>query len=64
MVKTLSIKEVSEMTKIGKSNLYKLARSGDIPCMRVGSKYIFTEESIDIWLREKIDQHANLGLKN
>lgn len=64
MVKTLSIKEVSELTNIGKSNLYKLARSGDIPCMRVGSKYIFTEESIDTWLKEKVAQHADLSLKN
>lgn len=63
MVKTLNIKEVSELTKIGKSTLYKLARSGDIPCMRVGSKYIFTAESIDEWLQKQVSQNAAFGSK-
>lgn len=63
MVKTLNIKEVSELTHIGKSSLYKLARSGDIPCMRVGSKYIFTAESIDEWLQKQVSQNAAFGSK-
>lgn len=58
MLKTLTIKEVSELTGIGVSNLYKLARQGKIPCMRINSKYIFTAESIEEWLRDQVENHT------
>lgn len=58
MIKTLGIKQVSELTGIGLTNLYKLARTGKIPCMRVGVKYVFTEKSIEQWLNEQIESHA------
>lgn len=63
MIKTLTIKQVSEMTGIGKTNLYKLARQGDIPCMRVNSKYVFTEESLDKWLTEQVEQNTQYETK-
>lgn len=59
MTKTLNIKEVSELTGIGKTNLYKLARQGAIPCMRVGSKYIFTEASVEHWIDEQVEQNRH-----
>lgn len=58
MVKVLTTKEVSELTGIGQTNLYKLAHRGEIPCMRINSKYIFTEESIEEWMREQVNNHA------
>lgn len=58
MVKTLGIKDVSKLTGIGLSNLYRLARAEEIPCLRVGNKYIFTEESVEQWLTEQVENHG------
>lgn len=58
MIKTLTVKEVSELTGISKTNLYKLARQGKIPCMRINSKYIFTAESIEEWIRDQVENHT------
>lgn len=58
MVKTLGIKQVSELTGIGTSSLYKLAKTEKIPCFRVGNRYIFTQESIEKWLTEQVENHG------
>lgn len=43
----LDVAEVAEMLRISKSMVYKLARQGDIPSFRAGSRVLFSAEKIE-----------------
>lgn len=42
----ISAKEAAELLQIHVSTLYAAAREGEIPCLRIRSRYVFTRESI------------------
>lgn len=44
--------EAAELLKLSKPSLYSGARSGEIPCRRVGRRFIFCREALDRWLIE------------
>lgn len=48
--KVFTIVELSEYLKIPKSTLYKLVRSGALPCLKVGKHWRFHKDAIDAWL--------------
>ena len=48
----LTIDELSVYLKIPKSSLYKLVRSGKVPCQKIGRHWRFRKEAIDRWLDE------------
>ncbi|MCR9295209.1 MAG: helix-turn-helix domain-containing protein [bacterium] len=57
----LTIDELAEYLKIPKSTLYKLARSGSIPCVKLGKHWRFHRTAVDAWLknqgpRENLDE--------
>lgn len=58
MVQVISAQQVSKLTGIGLTNVYRLARQGKIPCMRVNKKYLFTAESIEEWITDQIENHT------
>ena len=45
----LTLKEVSEYLKTHPDTIYKLARSGNIPCFKVGKSWRFRKDLIDEW---------------
>lgn len=47
----LSIEEAVKYLGMGKTVLYTLAREGRIPANKVGKKWIFEKDQLDIWLR-------------
>jgi excisionase family DNA binding protein len=36
---------------MGKTALYDLARESSIPCNRVGNKWLFNKDDLDVWVR-------------
>jgi len=48
--RVLTIIELAKYLKIPKSTLYKLVRSGSVPCVKVGKHWRFHKDSIDAWL--------------
>ena len=50
----MDIKDLAEYLGIGKSKIYALIRSRQIPASRIGRQYRFSKEVIDSWLRERI----------
>ena len=48
--KVFTIVELAGYLKIPKSTLYKLVRSGSVPCLKVGKHWRFHKDSIDAWL--------------
>ena len=50
----MDIKDLAGYLGIGKSKIYALIRTRQIPASRIGRQYRFSKEVIDSWLRERI----------
>ena len=50
----MDIRGLSEYLCIGKSKIYALIRSRQIPASRIGRQYRFSKEVIDSWLKERL----------
>lgn len=44
--------DVAAMLKLDRKSVYEGARNGDIPCKRVGRRFIFCRGAITAWLLE------------
>jgi excisionase family DNA binding protein len=53
MEKLLTIEQIAEKLQISDTTLYKLARSGKIPAIKVGNQWRFKMEDIDRWLESQ-----------
>lgn len=47
----LSIEEAAKYLSMGKTVLYTLARENRIPASKVGKKWMFEKDQLDVWLR-------------
>mgnify|MGYP005728154399 CR=1 FL=1 len=63
----MSVEDTSAYLKLGKTVLYSMARSGEIPANKVGNKWLFSKDEIDTWVRRKkpvenffLDTEANI----
>ncbi len=48
----MTLEEIAKYLKIGKSTLYKMAREGKIPAVKIANQWRFRKEDIDKWLQE------------
>jgi excisionase family DNA binding protein len=48
--KWLTIDELAEYLKMGRTKLYRMAQEGNIPASKVGNQWRFREE-IDEWMK-------------
>lgn len=46
-----TIEEAAKYLGIGKTNLYSLAREGKIPSSKLGKKWLFDKNQLDVWIR-------------
>jgi len=51
MATWLTLEEAAKHLKIGKSTIYRLARSGGLPAHRVGRIWRFDAEELDEWMK-------------
>ena len=47
------LEETAKYLKIGRSTLYKMAREGKIPAVKVMAEWRFKKDLIDRWIEEK-----------
>jgi excisionase family DNA binding protein len=45
--------EAAALLGINRNTLYAAAKAGDVPCRRVGRKFLFVREVLIDWLRHK-----------
>ncbi len=50
--KWLTIEELAEYLKMGRTKLYRMAQDGEIPASKVGNQWRFDRERIDAWMNE------------
>ncbi len=48
----MTLEETAKYLKIGKSTLYKMAREGKIPAVKIANQWRLRKEDIDKWLHE------------
>jgi excisionase family DNA binding protein len=49
-VTTLSAVEAADLVGVSKQTLYSAARRGEVPCRRVGRRFVFVREVLVDWL--------------
>ena len=48
----MTLEETAKYLKIGKSTLYKMARKGKIPAVKIANQWRFRKDEIDKWWQE------------
>jgi excisionase family DNA binding protein len=51
--KWLTIDELAEYLKMGRTKLYRMAQEGNIPASKVGNQWRFDREEIDQWMKKQ-----------
>jgi excisionase family DNA binding protein len=51
--KWLTIDELAEYLKMGRTKLYRMAQDGEIPASKVGNQWRFDREEIDQWMKSQ-----------
>jgi excisionase family DNA binding protein len=49
--KWLTIDELAQYLKMGRTKLYRLAQEGEMPTSKVGGQWRFDREEIDRWMK-------------
>lgn len=52
IVTLITADEAAELLGIHRTTLYDGARRGEIPCRRVGRRFVFVREALLAWLRQ------------
>lgn len=48
----MNVEKAAEFLGISKGTLYTRAANGEIPCKRIGDKYIFSKSALSAWLQK------------
>lgn len=56
MTDWLTLDELATYLKRGRSTLYRMARSGELPASKIGRTWRFERGTIDEWLRQQSPQ--------
>ena len=51
--KWLTIEELAEYLKMGRTKLYRMAQEGEIPASKVGNQWRFDRDEIDQWMKSQ-----------
>lgn len=51
--KWLTLEELTEYLKLGRTKLYQMAQKGKLPASKVGNQWRFDREEIDEWVRSQ-----------
>ena len=49
----LTVKQLADYLQMDEHTIYRLAKSGKIPAMKIGAKWRFKKALVDKWIEEK-----------
>ena len=61
--KWLTIDELADYLKMGRTKLYQMAQKADIPASKVGNQWRFDREEIDDWMKSQRPAAASRNSK-
>lgn len=61
MAKTewLTIDELADYLKLGRTTLYRMAQDGSIPATKLGNQWRFDRDEIDTWMKRQRPTNPN-----
>ena len=59
----MTVSEVAEYLRLSQAKVYRLARAGELPAMRVGKSWRFRKDLIDEWFLRGVKTGLELGDK-
>ena len=51
----LTIRDVMNITKLGRTKIYELLRDGELPCIRIGRSVRIRRDELEAWLERRRD---------
>ena len=61
--KWLTIEELADYLKMGRTKLYRMAQKADIPASKIGNQWRFDREEIDEWMKSQRPAAASRNSK-
>ena len=61
--KWLTIDELADYLKMGRTKLYRMAQKADMPASKVGNQWRFDREEIDVWMKSQRPAAASRNSK-
>jgi excisionase family DNA binding protein len=61
--KWLTIDELADYLKMGRTKLYRMAQKADIPASKIGNQWRFDREEIDEWMKSQRPAAASRNSK-
>lgn len=60
------VADVAQFLRVPKASVYEYARLGELPASKTGKHWMFTKETVEVWLEEKLFQsvHSQQGGKS
>lgn len=58
---TLTVKEVANYLGVHQDTIYAMVRHQEIPHLKLRNRILFTQESIDHWLKEQVQKNVIQG---
>jgi excisionase family DNA binding protein len=55
----MTTQEVAKYLKLSKTTVYRWARRGYIPSIKIAGKWMFSRDSLDAWLRTRKEERSN-----
>ncbi|MCD6569177.1 MAG: helix-turn-helix domain-containing protein [Deltaproteobacteria bacterium] len=60
----MTIKQIAEYLQMNEHTIYKLARSGQIPSIKIAGQWRFKKEIIDKWISDESLERALQNMKS
>jgi excisionase family DNA binding protein len=57
----MTVREVAEYLRLNEMTIYRLARKGEVPALKVGRTWRFKKELIDEWFRQAASTIHDIG---
>jgi excisionase family DNA binding protein len=57
----MTVQEVAEYLRLNEMTIYRLARTGEIPALKIGRNWRFKKELIDEWFRQAAGNIQDTG---
>jgi len=58
----LTVKQLASYLQMDEHTIYRLAKSGKIPAMKIGAEWRFKKDLVDRWIEEKCLENIKLSI--
>lgn len=60
-MKLLTIPQAAKILQVGETELYRMAKRGDVPCVAIGRRRRIPERELKAWVQNRIHRRFRLA---